>query len=182
MAGQRGGAVRGSGASQVQDDLSVGDDLTVTDDVTIAGDLTVGGSSANGIVQIRKGAANEGQLQFMSDESGTQVRRFQIFLASNENLGIRCYDAAGATVATLTIGVANGNLILPAELEIDGALNHDGSTVGFFGVTPAVRPAAYTATNVVTDRAYDANATSVDELADVLGTLIADLRTMGLVQ
>lgn len=39
----------------------------------------------------------------------------------------------------------------------------------------------YSASNVVTDRSYDANATTVDELADVLGTLIADLRARGVV-
>jgi hypothetical protein len=39
----------------------------------------------------------------------------------------------------------------------------------------------YTPTNVVTDRAYDANATTVEELADVLGTLIADLKKKGIV-
>ena len=37
---------------------------------------------------------------------------------------------------------------------------------------------AYTVTNVSTDRTYDANATTVDELADVLGTLIADLKSI----
>ena len=41
------------------------------------------------------------------------------------------------------------------------------------------RAGTYTPTNVTTDRAYDANATSTDELADVLGTLIADLQTKG---
>ena len=35
-------------------------------------------------------------------------------------------------------------------------------------------------TNVTTDRTYDADATSTAELADVLGTLIADLRTKGI--
>ena len=68
------------------------------------------------------------------------------------------------------------------ELELDGDLNHDGSNVGFFGVAPAPRAAAYTPTNVSADRSYDANATSVDELADVLGTLIADLQAYGLLQ
>jgi hypothetical protein len=66
--------------------------------------------------------------------------------------------------------------------QIEGALDHNGTTVGFFGVTPAVRPSAYTVTNLATDRAYDANATTTAELADVLGTLIADLRTLGIVQ
>lgn len=52
--------------------------------------------------------------------------------------------------------------------------------LGFFGHAAAVQASAYTPTNVSTDRSYDANATSIDELADVLGTLIADLKGYGL--
>lgn len=40
----------------------------------------------------------------------------------------------------------------------------------------------YTETNVTPTRTYDADATSVDELADVLGSLIADLRAQGIVK
>lgn len=39
-----------------------------------------------------------------------------------------------------------------------------------------------TISNVTPDRAYDANATTTDELADVLGTLVADLKTKGVLQ
>lgn len=39
---------------------------------------------------------------------------------------------------------------------------------------------AYTPTNVTTDRSYDANATTLDEVADVLGTVIADLKSKGI--
>lgn len=39
----------------------------------------------------------------------------------------------------------------------------------------------YTESNVTTDRTYNANATSIDELADALGTLIGDLRSRGIV-
>jgi hypothetical protein len=39
----------------------------------------------------------------------------------------------------------------------------------------------YTETNVTTDRIFDADATSTSELADVLGTLIADLRNLGII-
>jgi hypothetical protein len=56
------------------------------------------------------------------------------------------------------------------------------SEIGFFGATPAARPAAYTVTNGLTDRAYDADSTSTEELADVLATIIADLKTLGLLQ
>jgi hypothetical protein len=38
---------------------------------------------------------------------------------------------------------------------------------------------AYTTSNVATDRSFDANATTLDEVADVLGTLIADLKLAG---
>lgn len=74
-----------------------------------------------------------------------------------------------------------GKAHVTGEAEIDGALNHDGTTVGFYAVAPTTRSAAYTPTNVTTDRAYDANATTVDELADVLGTLIADLQLTGII-
>ena len=53
--------------------------------------------------------------------------------------------------------------------------------LGFFGHATATQPSAYTPSNVTTDRTYDANATSLDEIADVLGTLIADFQSLGLV-
>lgn len=42
-------------------------------------------------------------------------------------------------------------------------------------------PSVYTHSNVTTDRTLDANATTMDELADNLGTLIVDLRARGIV-
>jgi hypothetical protein len=97
--------------------------------------------------------------------------------------------------------------VLLAEFDPDGAssLYHDAAEVirtitaatggleanntltgaGFERVlTIADRRSAqiYTPTNVSTDRAYDANATSIDELADVLGTLIADLQAIDVIQ
>lgn len=48
--------------------------------------------------------------------------------------------------------------------------------------TGSVAGADYTVTNAATDRTYDANATTTDELADVLGSLIADLQAAGIIQ
>jgi hypothetical protein len=76
---------------------------------------------------------------------------------------------------------ATTNNYLQGNIEIDGELNHDGTTVGFYGVTPVARSSTYTASNVTTDRSYDADATTVNELADVLGTLIADLKLTGII-
>ena len=41
--------------------------------------------------------------------------------------------------------------------------------------------APYKVSNVTVDRTYNANATSTAELADVLGTLIQDLRNAGII-
>jgi len=101
-----------------------------------------------------------------------------------------------AAAALVTVGALNsgsitsgfGNIdngssnIITTAIEINGDLNHDGSNIGFFGIAPVARASAYTPTNVTTDRSYDANATSTDELADVLGTLISDLQAYGLLQ
>lgn len=99
--------------------------------------------------------------------------------AGATNTGIRSVMTAGA--GKFFIEHAGSALSLfGGEVEIDGALNHDGALVGFRGSAPVALSAAYVPTNVTTDRVYDANATTIDELADVLGTLIADLQLQGL--
>ena len=74
----------------------------------------------------------------------------------------------GAASVTLAVGetmtfVSCGGLYRRADQFLPGTLQ------------------TYAATNVTTDRTYDANATTLDEVADVLGTLIADLRTRRIV-
>jgi hypothetical protein len=54
--------------------------------------------------------------------------------------------------------------------------------LGFFGATPVVRTNAYTITNWSEDRDIDCNATTDDEMADVIGTLIYDLVQLGIFQ
>ena len=44
----------------------------------------------------------------------------------------------------------------------------------------AASAARYTVTNVTTDRTFDADSTSTAERADILGTLITDLRERGI--
>jgi len=40
-------------------------------------------------------------------------------------------------------------------------------------------PPTYSVTNVTTDRTYNADTVAVAELADIVGTMIADLRAQG---
>lgn len=56
----------------------------------------------------------------------------------------------------------------------------DGDEWVEFARIPAA-PAVYAASNVTVDRTYDADTVVVAELADIVGTLIADLRSIGLV-
>lgn len=65
---------------------------------------------------------------------------------------------------------------------LSGDLSHTGTKIGFFSTAAVVQAAAYTPTNVSVDRSYNADTVAVAELADVVGTLIADLQTYGILQ
>lgn len=80
--------------------------------------------------------------------------------------------ATGAgVVGAVTIAGINGGVV-----SIGSA---GGSTISVFGAGGSAQTAAYTPTNVTTDRSFDANSTTLNEIADVLGTLIADLQAFG---
>lgn len=85
----------------------------------------------------------------------------------------------GASSTGITIGNVTGATALVYNAGTGGHA-FTGKT-GFFGATPVAQSAAYTVTNGASDRAYDANSTTLDELADVLGTLIADLKLLGVI-
>ena len=107
------------------------------------------------------------------DQTGTIVNAFGLFLEE---------QMAGSTLNT-TLHVDGGDSFFGGDVEIDGALNHDGSTVGFFGTTPATQPAAYTRNaTIVEDRTLlaSASATTLNN-NNVLAALIADLQSLGVI-
>lgn len=127
----------------------------------------------------------------VSPASGTMVVRGLDSIGTGTGLTLRGGDSSGS-------GAAGGNVVVRAGVpgamggvagsiffyETDGTteiLKMDNTGAGWFGATPVGRSSAYTPTNVTTDRSYDANATTTDELADVLGTLIADLQATGII-
>jgi hypothetical protein len=77
--------------------------------------------------------------------------------------GLAIRDASGGAVR-ITIDTAGLVKILQA-LEIDGALDHDGTTVGFFGTAPATQRPANADTSGVTLAALE---TEVNELKQLL--------------
>jgi hypothetical protein len=74
-----------------------------------------------------------------------------------------------------TLRIENSSGTARFVVRDDGAYAFAGGTVG------AAQTGYTTFTNLTTDRTCDANATTVDELADILGTLIVDLKTKGII-
>jgi len=86
------------------------------------------------------------------------------------------------TVTTVGSNSITENNTSTGTILCDNRLDKAASLLGTTPVQITLTPTTtYTPTNVSTDRAFDANATTVEELADVLGTLIADLKTKGIV-
>lgn len=124
-------------------------------------------------VEIGPAALTEVQFQLLSKPSQS-ANIMQVGEDAGDIDGFFVMDEAG------NIGI--GASINPiAKLHVDGSFFVTGN-IGFFGISPVAQSPAYTPTNVTTDRSYDANITTVNELADVLGTLISDLQTYGLLQ
>lgn len=91
---------------------------------------------------------------------------------------------AGANTCTIDpVGAETINgastYVVPANAAVTIVSNGTEWKITAVGLPGALQ--TYSASNVVTDRTYDANATTLDEVADVLGTLIADLRTRKIV-
>jgi hypothetical protein len=149
-----------------------------------------------------RSAAADPVFQLLENTSLRATWRHVIATGISE---LRNREASGNVQIRGTDGTVSD--VLLAEFDPDGAssLYHDAAEVvhtitaaaggleanntltgaGFERVlTVADRRSAqiYTPTNVSTDRAYDANATTIDELADVLGTLIADLQAIDVIQ
>lgn len=136
------------------------------------------------------------------DSTVGKVRKF--VLAATGALTITQFDDAqhgdvlhliwanGNTTLQNTTG--NSGINLAGQANFTGATKDtmtlmyvDGGSSGFtarwFEISRRIcTPQTYTATNVTTDRAFDADTVAVAELADVVGTLIADLRAAGIVK
>lgn len=96
-------------------------------------------------VSINGAAGTNRILRFESATSSRFTVRVTNTAEAGSNAGsdflITRFDDSGVAIdSPLTIFRNTGRALFAGEVEIDGALNHDGSTAGFFGVTPAARP------------------------------------------
>ena len=165
-----------------------------------------GYSAADDVTTATVATANSGEFRFRAAEAYTATGRGAYFTLSLAQIGATAVSevfrltaqgnavmgggaldpSTGTAVVVVTDGTApSGMASNTAGLYADDvsgtvqlfAIDEAGATTRLTWGTPQT----YTVTNVTTDRAYDANATSLDELADVLGTLIGDLRARGII-
>ena len=132
-------------------------------------------SSISGLA-IGAGTNLPGRGRWLYDQGTPQG--WQMYIGNADTIHFED-DTPGVKIVTQE---TDATLTLESLTGTAGKIQINADQVGFFGVTPVARAAAYTPTNVTTDRSYDADASSVAELADVLGTLIADLQAYGLLQ
>lgn len=175
-----------------------------------AGNVGIGGIPSSTLhIQMASGSAESSGLRLSSDEThlqfyntnGAAATRNWLIMTNLIGFGdfaIRTSTALGgdpraAGVTRLLISPA-GVVTFASEVEIDGALNHDGTTVGFYGAAPVAQAAdmvAFTsvgvsANHVLVDVLTGAVADSVkinanfDDVADGLNDIRTLLRNVGL--
>lgn len=134
---------------------------------------------------------SNGKVFFYTNNAGTGGDRMQLWQNGNlliqsggtftdngqrlQVYGSTLLRGAGTTSATTALLVQNSTPTANFTIRDDGGFAFRGGTVG-------VAQTGYTTfANLSTDRTCDANATTIDELADILGTLIEDLKTKGII-
>mgnify|MGYP001562406919 CR=1 FL=1 len=129
-----------------------------------------GGTTINNITNIFQqlgldGGADAGDDSLIPGPQGIDGANGMVpyFIASNEVFHVPEFKQA----------------LFAMNIDNEGIMIIDGFLIEVDGLPGT--PQTYNEINVVTDRAYDANATTLDEIADVLGTVINDLRNRGIV-
>lgn len=90
------------------------------------------------------------------------------------------FEGTNADARTIQVG-SNLKLWSTGQIDIGGELNHDGSTLGFYGVTPVARPAAYTQTYATATRTHlnPTSSTLTDSTGGTADTTVAAVSGSG---
>lgn len=153
--------------------------------------LLIGASGvATAKLDVRGGATTDTVLASFSESTGSYVGYGVKNTHSSGYSGMLYYDNAGAT--SIFQGFSNSthefrfnNIASTPAINFlissTSRIKLDGTGIGFFNHAPSAQPAAYTVTNPTTDRGLNVTGDTLAQVAQVLGTLIADLQTLGLV-
>jgi hypothetical protein len=113
-----------------------------------------------------------GSGRFSDPTAGQSLIGYGLIINNNgSSLAIADFQVKTVTYNALYVDASEDSMLM-----MSNALGK----IGFFGATPSVRSAGWTITNHVLDKVLDANATTVDEICDVLGELITELKLKGI--
>ncbi len=120
------------------------------------------------------GASLLGRVAFAS--SGTSKMSITYDLSADQ---LKVCDDPNSAIR-LWLDRATGKLTVGGEANVVGDLNHDGSSVGFYGAAPVVRPAYAAPSGTISRASLNTGTASLSNVAQAVGALITDLRAVGL--
>lgn len=146
-------------------------DANRIEETTYAYDFTTG---TNGAVLVQRPLYG-GTVTEKLRNSNTTVAIYE-----GIHVGERWWMVESAAPAVGGTAWLAGDRVFPSATNTHSVITYSGSA-WVNGIKTGALSSAYTTSNVTTVRTYDANATSLDELADIVGTLIADLKTANVI-
>lgn len=166
-------------SSLVESQDSETKDITVTSLTGFSSEFTLEtGDSATGAITVADAAIFRAVNPTITTGAGSAtptITLLSAFYDPGMTAGATNWGLAINTQSYINASLRLGSAVAPtAVLDVTGDAKI--STTLEIGTPPT-----YTPSNVTPDRSFDADTVAVAELADVVGTLIADLQTMGLV-
>lgn len=116
------------------------------------------------------------KYQILNDSTGTAANRLSTYMDINATNTLTIHTGTATTV-----NIADAFQMYAAKVSAETVPHFRtdfGSIIKLYQVNSA-NP--YSITNVTTDRSYDASSTTLPELANVVATLIADLKLTGII-
>lgn len=155
--------------------IDVINEYTTAGNITLGGVLTVDQANARVGVGVPVPAHDldvAGSGRFGDTTPGQSVIGYGLIINNNSSaLAIGDFQVNTVTYSALFADTSADSILI-----MSNALGG----VGFFGETPTAQSTGWTVTNHVLDKILDANATSINEVCDVLGELITELKLKGI--
>jgi len=109
--------------------------------------IFTGGSEVNMTTLAASGSGANTSLSNLTSTGETHFVKTTDNYSNFSGVFYQFYHATGTfNVLMPNINLAGTKVTIAAELKISGELNHDGSTVGFYGTTPISKPTSVAVT------------------------------------
>jgi hypothetical protein len=139
--------------------------------------VQIGTTTAGAIADFRAAA-------IVFNETGLATLDFRVEGDTDANLffvdsSADSVQVGSATTADSAKFYVVGKISTSDELEVNGALNHDGTTYGIYGATPVVQSTGWAITNASALKTLDVSTGTLTDVLRVLGTIVDTLKDNG---